>query len=103
MPHATLTISSEPATGPGGQRWTIDCPHGATLAYFLPGTPMPTHDDILRPLLASHDAHERCGCTRRLWRKMRTAAPRCPERRSQMKKPVKGPKILDKTHFGGKK
>ena len=102
MPHATLRTEPEPAIGPGGQRLTLDCGHGTTVGYLLPGTAPIPQNEILRALLERHDREERCGCTRRLWRKMRTAAPRCPERRPRTKRPARGPKTLDKTHFGGK-
>jgi hypothetical protein len=66
---ATLTIAPRPDLGAGARSFEIDCKHGTTRALLLPGELVLLDDQLVRGLLARHDAEEGCGCTRRLWRR----------------------------------
>jgi hypothetical protein len=66
---ATLSIGRAPEVAVDARVYVVDCPHGTTEGLVLPGRAGLPAALIVRSLLRSHDAHEGCRCTRRLWRR----------------------------------
>jgi predicted DsbA family dithiol-disulfide isomerase len=68
---ATLVIAPRPDLAAGARYFEVDCEHARTTAVVLADAAAPVllDDDVVRTLLVRHAAEERCGCTRRLWKR----------------------------------
>lgn len=63
MMAAALTVRPAPEAGPDARRFVVDCRHGTTEAYLVPGAVALAEAQVIRYLLQRHYAEECCACT----------------------------------------
>jgi hypothetical protein len=63
---ATLRIKPAPEAGPGARLFEVDCEHGTTQGWLIPGALPIERAAFITYLLERHQAEEGCRCTRKL-------------------------------------